>query len=506
MSETFDKEYGEKCRSLILEYAASHPEFRKKLHQLNQTQEQILYPDPRTYTHLMVQAMELINEIASDCGLFEAINWSNLSNDRAQQFLSWMLEKSPELSYYVEERTRKQQPKSTSPFQEKVGYVFLSWSVSTPREQTAMLGVKDGLDYFGIKYYDFTEHRVDSSRDESDKIEAGICEAVNQSICSIELTSSEFQGPWIDFERRQLRKKENIVRIILHLDKEIGVYSNDEFRILRLDFSDGRHRAHLTGDQAWQDRASDAGYYQSQDYFSKCYALGRLVRNICNEKEPIKIINSLKPAQSASPEKLSFPIKSVGFEETGRLLGQYGPAKRYQRQVSNRKVGYSFWFRWVIACTIGLSIGMTTFDLIGFWGVAAFGASIGITQWFVLRQYVPRVGSWVWWSTIGSVIGFMVVPGRIGALGVGAMVGTAIGLAQWNVIQWGVTVALVWILTSALGFALGFAVANPVGLSTSNYVGSSLSGAIGGSVGGIVVGIITGTALIWLLKRLSSER
>ena len=219
----------------------------------------------------------------------------------------------------------------------------------------------------------------------------------------------------------------------------------------------------------------------------------------------MKIIGSLKPAQS-SPERLSFPIKPVGFEETGKLLDQYGPARQYKRQVLNRKVGYSLWFRWVIACTIGLSIGISTFEMVGFWGVAAFGVSVGIFQWLALRKYVSKVNSWVWWSTIGSTIGFMVVPGRIGALGVGAIVGGAIGLAQWNVIRWGVTEALIWILASTLGFALGFAVANPVGLSTSNYVSSSLSGAIGGSAGGIIVGVVTGTALIWLLKRFFFQR
>lgn len=506
MSETFNKEYSEKCRSLILEYAVYHPEFRKKLHQLSQTQEQLRYPDIRTYTHLMGQAMQLINEIASDCGLFEAVNWSHLSNEQVQQFLSWMLEKSPELSYYVEERAKKQQPKSTSrPFQEKVD-VFLSWSISSPRERTAMLGVKDSLDDFGIKYYDFTEHRVDSSRDESDKIEAKICEAINQSVCSIELTSSEFQGPWIEFERRQLRKKENIVRIILHLDQEFGVYANDEFRILRLQFSDGRYRAHRTDDQSWQDQAFDASHYQSQDYLSKCYALAHLVRNICNEKEPIKIITSLKPSQFASPEKLSFPTKPVGFEETRRLLGQYGLAKQSQRHTANQKVEYSLWFHWVIACTIGLSIGTSSFEMVGFWGVAIFGVSVGIFQWLVLRRYALKVNSWIWWSTFGSVLGFAVVPGHIGTLGVGAIIGTIIGVAQGNVIKWGVIAALMWILANIFGFALGFAIANSLGLYVSNYIGNIWSGTIGGAAGGMVLGIITGTALIGLLRRFSSER
>ena len=192
----------EECKNLIRDYAASHPEFRKKLYQLSQLASQLIYPNPITYTQLMTQAIKLIGEISSDCGLFEAINWDELSNAESQQFLTWMLQTSPELSYYAEEDARQQRSKPTSPFQEKVGYVFLSWSVSSPRERTAMLGVKDSLDYFGIKYYDFTEHRVDSSRDESDKIEAQICEAVNQSICSIELTSSEFQGRWIDFVKK----------------------------------------------------------------------------------------------------------------------------------------------------------------------------------------------------------------------------------------------------------------------------------------------------------------
>lgn len=370
MSETFNKKYSEKCRSLILGYAEFHPEFRKKLNQLSQFQEQLLYPDFSTYTQLMGQAMELINEISSDCGLFEFINLSNLSNEQFQEFLWWMLEKSSELSYYVEERARQQQPKSINrPLLEKVD-VFLSWSIRTPRERTAMLGVRDGLDYFGVKYYDFTEHRADSSRDETEKIEAKICEAVNQSICSIELTSNEFQGHWIDFERRQLRKKENIVRIIIHLDKEIGIYANDEFRILRLDFSDGRYRIHRTDDQSWINRASDASYYQSQEYLSRCYALGHLVREICNKKEPIKIINSLQSAQSASPEKLSFPIKPVGFEETHRLLNQYNPANAVRITPESRHEAVH-----PISCMVRI----------------VFASIVGITGYFITASYFAAI-------------------------------------------------------------------------------------------------------------------
>ena len=368
-----------------------------------------------------------------------------------------------------------------------------------------MLGVRESLDNFGIKYYDFTEHRADSSRDASDEIEAKICEAVNQSICSIELTSSDFQSYWIEFERRQLRNKEDIVRIILHLDEEIGIYSKDEFRILRLNFSDGRSRMHLTSNQSWQDRASDPSYYQSQEYLSRCYALGNLVREICNEKEPIKIINSLQSIKSASPEHLSFPIEPVGSEEVRRLLSQYSPAKRNQQQISYRRVEYSLWIDWVIACSIGLSIGMFSFEIVRFWGTAILGFSVGFCQWLVFRKYAVKVNSWMWWSALGSVMGFMVLPRDISALGIGATIGAMIGIAQWNVIRWKVVEALIWILASIFGFALGFATANSLGPYLSSFVGNIWNGAIGGAVGGIVVGIITGTAQIGLLKRLASK-
>jgi hypothetical protein len=148
---------------------------------------------------------------------------------------------------------------------------------------------------------------------------------------------------------------------------------------------------------------------------------------------------------------------------------------------------------------------MSSFEMVGSWGTALLGVSIGIFQWLVFRKYAVKVNSWIWWSAIGSVIGFAFIPGRIGALGVGAMIGMTIGIAQLNVIKWRVKEALIWVLANIFGFSLGFATIFSLGLYVSNYVGDLWSGVIGGAGGGIVVGIITGSALVGLLKQLSSE-
>lgn len=497
----------EECKRLILQHAVSHPDFRRKLSQLSQLQEKLTYPDPRTYTKLMSQAMELIVEISSVCKLLDA---ENLTQKKLNQVVSWMLETAPELSYYAEKSVAKESTQQNhitrASFENNVGYVFLSWTVRYPRERAAMSGVKESLDYFGVKYFDFTEHPVNASEDESSKIEQQTREAVNRSSCSVELVSSEFGDRWAQYERMLLRKKESIVRIILHLETSFGLThalggDSDEARIIRMDFSDGRPSVHRPGDSAWREWAADASYYRSKEYIKKCYELGMLVRNICNTENPVKLKDSLKSVQPnalCSFEQFLLWRKAIAGELTNSD----------KTKILSPDIGLNFVIQWIIASCIGFGIGTASLGQFGFWSTVTFGLSLGIMQWIVLKQHVPNVGSWIWWSTIGCVIGFVIVPGQIGALRVGAVIGCAIGLSQWNVIQWRSLIdALKWILANAFAYAVGFTVANSTGLFISNYVNSSsLNGTLGGIVGGILVGIVTGNSLIKLLKRPTFKR
>ena len=110
MLDDFKKKYGETLGPLIIDTAESQPEIRKKLLQLSQLYApMLLYPNMETITQLSGQALKLMGEIASACGLFEEINfdWNNPSQEKMQRLFDWMLETSPELSYYVEERVKK---------------------------------------------------------------------------------------------------------------------------------------------------------------------------------------------------------------------------------------------------------------------------------------------------------------------------------------------------------------------------------------------------------------
>ena len=185
-------------------------------------------------------------------------------------------------------------------------------------------------------------------------------------------------------------------------------------------------------------------------------------------------------------------------------------------RIERAKVGWRVWLGWMLACAASAAVALTVTGAMVragspnaavVWAVfgLVIGASLGITQWLVLRRQIPRAYMWLLASAVGGavagILGFAMGGPAGGPVG-GSVIGAALGIMQWLVLRRLISRAYVWVLASIVGFALG--------LSAGEAVGFAIGGAVGWLVGGItmgvVVGAITGAALVWLLQQPVPER
>jgi hypothetical protein len=112
------------------------------------------------------------------------------------------------------------------------------------------------------------------------------------------------------------------------------------------------------------------------------------------------------------------------------------------------------WFKWILVSTLGWLTGFAFPDLLA----AAIGVAMGILQWLVLRSLFQRAGWWVLASGAGWAVGFVAItyllPEEIAVLQ-GIILGASIGVAQWIVLRQWVPRAYWWMPMSALGWAVG---------------------------------------------------
>lgn len=147
------------------------------------------------------------------------------------------------------------------------------------------------------------------------------------------------------------------------------------------------------------------------------------------------------------------------------------------------KIDWRFWIEWVLACTLAVLIGVLTDLLI-------VGALIGLAQWLVLRQMLPRSEWWILASILGWLGSWLIVETGLPSIAdpiirsvvVGATFGLGLGLAQWVLLQRRVQYALLWLPINVVSWAVG------------------LTGIFGATVTGAVVGAATGLVLDWLLR------
>lgn len=157
---------------------------------------------------------------------------------------------------------------------------------------------------------------------------------------------------------------------------------------------------------------------------------------------------------------------------------------------------------------------------------AVLGIILGLAQWLVLRVRIPRCGSWMPATAIGSAIGWsiglmanLIIIGEgpdglemvLWGLVLGSAIGAALGLAQWVVLKRFTASANAWLLASLLGWAVGLAagwglagilrpVLSPHPDVSDMAIRLTLLWSLTGLAPGIIGGAITGIALTRVLQ------
>jgi hypothetical protein len=137
------------------------------------------------------------------------------------------------------------------------------------------------------------------------------------------------------------------------------------------------------------------------------------------------------------------------------------------------------WSRGDVAGDIGILLGLA----------GVFALTVGLTQWWVLRERLPNAAWWIFASLP------LVIVGQLDPIQPGVVVrGSGVGVAQFLVLRQSVSWAGVWIPSCVVGWTIGLA----AGKATVEGMGV----AVGNTVFGAVVGVITGPVLVWLLRQI----
>ncbi len=118
-------------------------------------------------------------------------------------------------------------------------------------------------------------------------------------------------------------------------------------------------------------------------------------------------------------------------------------------RIKREKVGWRVWLGWMLASIVSGAVTLTvtgamvragnlsTAIVVAVFG-AVIGASLGITQWLVLRPQVSQAYMWVVASAVGgvvvSILGFAMGGAAGGPLG-GAVIGAMLGTMQWLILR-----------------------------------------------------------------------
>jgi hypothetical protein len=142
-----------------------------------------------------------------------------------------------------------------------------------------------------------------------------------------------------------------------------------------------------------------------------------------------------------------------------------------------RRPGWAFLLWWVVANTMGVTVGWFlaqtiaggllsaglgyTYDRVSYNILMGLllGSAIGLVEWLVLRPYISDMGWWVPASTIGWASAFMI--GAYTESGstsyentilIGVLIGTASSLAQYLALRRRIALVEVWVVVNVLAW------------------------------------------------------
>ena len=130
-----------------------------------------------------------------------------------------------------------------------------------------------------------------------------------------------------------------------------------------------------------------------------------------------------------------------------------------EKSAENTHVGLGFWFKWVLASIVGVTIGQVIgrVFILGYELYVIQALLVGFLQWLVLRSRIRKSSWWILTTTIGFGFGFMVSdwPPDLTHLQY-VLAWTIAGLIQWFSLREKVSYSGWWI--PATGLALSMAV------------------------------------------------
>jgi hypothetical protein len=143
---------------------------------------------------------------------------------------------------------------------------------------------------------------------------------------------------------------------------------------------------------------------------------------------------------------------------------------------------WALWFFWIMATALGWFLGGLISSPLT---LVISGSLVGIFQWLVLQGRINRPWRWIFASFCGWTIGYFI--SFYGAfrefdLFDGAIIGLAVGIAQWMILRSELRWTGWWIIFSIVGWTTGLTL---------------LPGAI---ITGTMAGVLTGIALEILLR------
>ncbi len=188
-----------------------------------------------------------------------------------------------------------------------------------------------------------------------------------------------------------------------------------------------------------------------------------------------------------------------------------------------RYANWLFWLGWVAASEIGILLavgamvgsifvakatvtGVNEDRLAGVLLFPIVGASLGASQWAVLRTRISKAGWWILTTVVGLLGGVVLGGGAVQALSyvtgrpwdwdfgpnllaLYAIIGFSLGLVQLPVLRPHITGSAVWLLASMAGW-----------LTLGLIIGKSIDRTSDILALGPVPAAFTGLALLWLLR------
>jgi hypothetical protein len=220
-------------------------------------------------------------------------------------------------------------------------------------------------------------------------------------------------------------------------------------------------------------------------------------------------------------------------------------AIKWTVQTSNPKNGWSLWFQWVLASSLGYGVGTTVGNSLAvlipqmtcsqsfadsfidrltnfaciqpslslLFIVVLLGLAGGFIQWLVLRRRIAGAGWWIPASALGFPIALVLADKAMRLVGdfaaapilLGVLFGVLSGSLPWLVLRRQNARAGWWLPAHLLGALVGgafgivaFHFAALMGLYQFTWAAAGVMFAAG-------LGAITGIALVWLLRESISE-